>query len=81
MSKRLTEIRETVKKQLVFIDKNEHPYAEQIITLNLQMAEKEFGKPVAVTLIEEFKLEKYGWKKDSKEIRRMGKYDFDGPVL
>ena len=74
MSKRLTEIRETVKEQVDFIDKDEHPYAEQIITLNLQMADKEFGRPVTLSLIEEFHLEKRGWKVDSKEIRRFNRF-------
>ena len=74
--KTLSEIREEIKAQRKDINK---PYADTLITLNLQMAYDNFGEAVKNQLIDEFELEKYGWKKNSKEITRKGEFDFNKP--
>ena len=75
--KSLKELREAIAEQVKCLDADE-PYSDTIITLNLKMANDKFGEAVKDKFIDEFNLEKYGWRKDSDEIKRYGEFDFDG---
>ena len=75
-SKKLIEIRDTIKSQVKLID--DKAFSDSIITLNLKMANEKFGEGVKNEFIDEFELEKYGWLKKG-EIKRYGEFDFNKP--
>jgi hypothetical protein len=76
--KTLLEIREAIAAQVEHITK---PYSDTIINLNLQMARDKFGEEIKNKFIDEFDLEKHGWRKDSEQIKRFGQYDFQKPLI
>ena len=76
--KTLLEIREAIKAEVEHITK---PYSDTIISINLQMARDKFGEEVKNKFIDEFDLEKRGWRKNSVEIKRFGIHDFNKPLV
>ena len=78
MHKTKEEIKSAIREELKCFDK---PGASQIISLNLQMASNHYGQDFKDELIDEFKLEKYGWKSGDHEIKRFGEHDFENFVF
>ena len=77
--KTLDEVRVIIREEVSKLD--EKPYADSVISVNLKFVNDYFGEEEKNNLIDEFDLEKYGWRKDSKEIKRFGKFDFDPPLF
>ncbi|GAG05295.1 unnamed protein product [marine sediment metagenome] len=71
IGKRLMHLRNSIKEQVDKID--EDVYADSIISLNLRMADEKFGRMVKDNFIDEFDLEKHGWKKNSDKHNRIKK--------
>ena len=69
----LDAIRKEIQKQLTLLDSK--CIADLIITQNLIIANEEYGESTKNDLIEEFGLEKHGWNKDSKTIKRHSEFD------
>ena len=65
--KSLKELRDAIAEQVKCLSDGE-PYSDTIISLNLKMANDKFGEAVKNKFIDEFGLEKFGWRKDSEEI-------------
>jgi len=57
----LEEAKEKIKKEIEFVDIK--PYSHNIIGLVLMSVNDDYGREQANELIDEFKLEKLGWKK------------------
>ena len=64
----LNDIRRTIIAEIPRIETK--AYADSIITVQLEMARDLYGKKCKDQLIDEFSLEKYGWEKNTTEVRR-----------
>ena len=64
----LASIRKTIGEEIMNLSTK--PYSDSIISIQLEMARDIYGKQIKNSLIDEFGLDKYGWDKDSEEIRR-----------
>jgi hypothetical protein len=60
----LSELRESIDDEVEFVDVK--PYSHNIISLTLSIIAKQFGKEAANNAIEDYGLEKYGWKKEKE---------------
>jgi hypothetical protein len=68
MEDKLAGIKLKIQSELANIDTK--PYSDTIITLLLEDTKNVFGKSTKDGLIKEFKLEKYGWRKEDEKIIR-----------
>lgn len=68
--KSMEQIYEAIEREIEFIDTK--PFSHNIISMNLQIAAKQFGIAQANRLIDEFGLAEFGWHK-VKEKGKGGK--------
>ena len=64
MAKTLEELRERIDDEVPYVDVK--PFSHNIISLTLQMIDKQYGKKEANKAIGDFGLEKLGWRKVEK---------------
>lgn len=62
MANSLQRLRETIAMEYRYVDKR--PYSHNIISLALQSIARNYGKAEANEAIEDYNLEKLGWKKE-----------------
>ena len=65
--KTIDEIKTAIKLEMA---KSDQPYWDSLVSINLKRAQSEFGEEAKNDLIDEFGLEKLGWRKDDTKIKR-----------
>jgi hypothetical protein len=60
MKKTLKELRANIKKEIPYVDLK--PFSHNIISINLMIIAKEYGKDEANKTIRNLKLDELGWK-------------------
>jgi len=73
------DIKAKISSEICNIDKK--PYSDGIISMQLEECRHYFGENAKNALIDEFKLEKYGWHKVEGKIHRSDKYSDSSPLL
>ena len=76
--KSMDEIKADIQREIVRLD--QQMFSDSIITINLKIANMDYGIDAKNALIDKFGLEKLGWKKDSEEIQRYGEFDLPAAI-